>query len=660
MKTVMTWFFPFLLIGDLVARCGEPADRYFYVADEYMETGQFGEGTNWTEFDPNSNEGFPGGGESDSNTCQRKKYSFANHVNGYSGCTDIELQQAFPDEALYDGLELSTDLVRDEELPYTSESQALIRMNDIFGYGAYQIPPNARITNAYLTVYSTNDTDCEIAVHRMLEGWHAGTTWNMLGGVSTNGLEAAAVADDVLPDADSDQYYSFDVSASLTAWQNSPDENLGWAILNRCDDGWRIFSSETSLAHRRPKLTIEVCGALPDAVPNLPPKVLLSDNPESQNADGAISDILEVVVADADSDPMNVTFFGRVKSDDYWTVIVIPDTQYYTTDSEWEKGIFPLQTQWIADNVDALNIQMVLSAGDLVETASVASHWARADAALSTLIDADIPYMPTPGDHDHVDQWEDGSLESFTETFPESRFSDNTWWGESFDETNSSHYVLLTIGLDDYIFLGLDFCPDDEEIEWANAVLNDYNDRKAIFITHGLMDDTGDFYATDDCGREDGDSYFIWEKLVSRHNHLNLALSAHMHRRDGEYRRTDDNVNGVPVHMVTADYQSREPDRGNGLLRIMTFFPSDNEIHVQTYSPYTDTFESDEDSEFVLPYEMTDDNPFEPIGTVANVSSGDHATYHWTGLKSGATYEWYAVASDGIRKSRSAVTSFTK
>ncbi|MBN2525355.1 MAG: DNRLRE domain-containing protein [Deltaproteobacteria bacterium] len=647
MKTVLTLLFPFLLIFDVLSRCDDsPKVQTIWVDDN----------TGMGDFEEPYNSSIPDDSDKyDPDKCVRDVIRFANNINGYHGCTDIELQQEFPDDATATDVELMTDQVVDEDIPYTSEAQILIAMKNIFGYGAYQIPPDARITNAWLTVYATDESDCEIAAHRMLADWNADTTWNMLGGVSTNDVEAVAVADDVLPEADADRSHTFDVTASLHAWQENPDENRGWAILNRCDDGWRILSSETSLAERRPRLTVEVCGALPEVEPNMPPKVL---KPDSSN--NGQNGVLDVVAVDADADPMNVTFYGREKNSDFWTLIVLSDTQYYTMDSEWDKGVFPGQTQWIVDNREALNIQMVLSAGDITEDGSIEEHWARADTALTTLIDANIPYMPTPGDHDHVDQWEDGSLSLFTSTFPESRFSDDPWWGGAYDYSNSSHYVLLTIGLDDYIFIGLDFCPDDDEIEWANELLNEYSDRKAIFITHGLMDDTGDFYATSDCGRHDSESFFIWDELVSRHDNLNLALAGHMHRSDGEYQRTDDNVNGVPVHLATSDYQGRTPDGGNGLLRIMKFFPASNEIRVQTYSTYYDTFETDEDSEFTLPYEMTDDNPFVPIGTVTSVSNGAHATWQWTGLKPGATYEWYAVVSDGVVSSASPVWSFIR
>ena len=530
-------------------------------------------------------------------------------------------------------------------------------MDDIFGYAEDQVPLNANIVSASLTMFTTVPSLGDLSIHPMLTAWNEGTVWNTLGGVTRDGGEAAETPDDIMSEPGIGPSFSFDVTRSLTGWQRSPAANRGWVIVNNSEDAWHTASCDTDLMERRPRLEIEVCGTVPGMPQNLPPEILsVADTNNELFASSTAR--LDVVVTDPDTASLDVTFFGREISPEFWTIIVLPDTQYYTIDSEWPKGIFPGQTQWIVDNRESLNIKAVLSLGDLVEIGSVPEHWIRADEALSTIIDADIPYMPTPGDHDHNNQWEDGDLILFSSTFPESRFDDDPWWGDVYDETNSSHYMLLTLGLEDYIFLGLDFCPDADEIAWANDILDLYADRKAVFTTHSLMDDLGGFYATRDCGRFDSESVFIWEELVSRHDNLTLALSGHMHLGDGEYQRTDDNKNGVPVHLVMSDYQMRWPDRGNGLLRIMTFYPSEDEIRVQTYSPYLDTFETDEDSRFTLPYEMEDDRPFTSTCEVAGVPSGSHAACTWTDLEPATRYEWYAVATDGLTDSESPAWQF--
>lgn len=597
--------------------------------------------------------------ELESSNCIHTSYTFINEINGYTGCTDTQLQQRYPNEARFSDVDLIASRLTDAGYPYTSKSQILIRMNGIFGYSANQIPLNAKITKASLTMFTTDATLGDITIHRMFANWNKEITWNTLGGVTPDDEEAAIKPENSTSNPGIAPSFSFDVTKSLNLWQTDPSQNRGWVIINNSDDAWHTLSCETDLEIRRPRLDVEVCGIRSNQPKNLPPEIFSSADSQSEDLYASASALLDVVVLDPDANPMDVAFYGREKGTEFWTIILLPDTQYYTVDAEWPKGIFTGQTQWIVDNREALNIKAVLSLGDLVEIAAVPEHWTRANEALSTIIDAGIPYMPTPGDHDHDNQWEDGNLIQFSNTFPESRFSDNPWWGDVYDGTNSSHYMLLTLGLEDYIFLGLDFCPDADELAWANDILDIYADRKAVFTTHALMDDTGGYYATTDCGRFNAESFFIWEEFVSRHDNLTLALSGHMHLGDGEYQRTDDNVNGVPVHLVVSDYQMRLPDWGNGLLRIMTFFPFEDEIRVQTYSTYYNTFETDEDSQFTLSYDMEDNRPFMPIANISDISNGSHATHFWTGLEPGTTYEWYAVVNDGTLEIQSPVWEFT-
>ena len=655
-KILIVLIFPFILIGFMVSRCDEMSSRSSARREPFCTDEQE------TELQDTGDSSQPDT-ETATDTaevaCVPKVFSFVNSLDGYWGCTDIELQQRFPDEPGFLSDTLTAVPVGDPQYPYSSKSQVLIRMNDIFGHAENQIPTNAKITNASLTVFTQDARDGEAALHRMLADWDQGTVWNDVGGITPNDVEAAAVPDDIWFVTDLDRYHTFDVTPSLTTWQSDPAKNRGWVVLSNSEDGFDMMSSEAASVEQRPRLDIEVCGTLPDRSSNLPPKVLTLLNPVNEIPVDAASSVLDVVAIDADSDLMDITFYGRERGEEFWTAIVLPDTQYYTLDREWPKGIFSNQTQWIVNYRETLNIQVVLSLGDLVETASVPEHWARADEALTTIIDADIPYMPTPGDHDHVGQDDDGDLTLFSDTFPETRFSDDDWWGDVFDDSNSSHYILLTIGSDDYLFIGLDFCPDEDELGWADDVLELYSDRKAILTTHAFLDDLGGYYATPDCGRHNSQVFYMWESLVSRHDNLTLVLSGHMHLSDGEYRRTDDNMHGVPVHQIISDYQMRSPDAGNGLLRIMNFFPSQDRIRVLTYSPYTDTLETDEDSRFDLPFEMSDDRPFEPIGAVTGVSSGAHATLYWNDLLPNTTYEWYAVASDGTLESKGPVWTFT-
>jgi hypothetical protein len=69
----------------------------------------------------------------------------------------------------------------------SNTTQGLLRFNTIVGTNPGQIPPNARIVRAYLTVMTTNPGDGG-EFHRMLVDWADTITWNT---ATANGTRAS-------------------------------------------------------------------------------------------------------------------------------------------------------------------------------------------------------------------------------------------------------------------------------------------------------------------------------------------------------------------------------------------------------------------------------------------------------------------------------------
>jgi hypothetical protein len=80
-----------------------------------------------------------------------------------------------------------------------------------------------------------------------------------------------------------------------------------------------------------------------------------------------------------------------------WTLAILPDTQHY---SQTYPQHFTTQTQWIADNTNALNIKYVLHEGDIVNNNTI-TQWNNARSSLSVLDNAGVPYALAPGNHDY-------------------------------------------------------------------------------------------------------------------------------------------------------------------------------------------------------------------------------------------------------------------
>jgi hypothetical protein len=261
----------------------------------------------------------------------------------------------------------------------------------------------------------------------------------------------------------------------------------------------------------------------------------------------------------------------------HFTIVVLPDTQHY---SQSYPAIFTDQTQWIVGNKDALNIVYVAQVGDIVNQAKSTEQWNNAVGAMSLLEDPvttglpdGIPYGVVPGNHDEP-------TTNYNTYFSVSRFSNRDYYGGSYiSGLNDSNYTFFSAGGMDFIVINLEYLsPPNGLLDWADSLLKFYNDRRAIVVTHYILDIDGSFGLW---GQQ------IYDALKDNRN-LFLMLCAHHH---GETIRREE-YNGNTIHILLADYQD-QPNGGNGWLRIMEFSPEDDDITVTTYSPSIDQYGTD-------------------------------------------------------------------
>jgi hypothetical protein len=136
----------------------------------------------------------------------------------------------------------------------------LIRFDNLFGSAPGQIPWNAAVTKASLTVWVDDASLLPgTAVHQMLVPWDEDSSWeSMSSGISADDTEARQMRDGtfIIPYLWDE---SADVTKSLNAWLRG-DPNHGWALLPGAGhfEFWSFHSSE-SLAggpSLRPKLSV--------------------------------------------------------------------------------------------------------------------------------------------------------------------------------------------------------------------------------------------------------------------------------------------------------------------------------------------------------------------------------------------------------------------
>ncbi len=361
-------------------------------------------------------------------------------------------------------------------------------------------------------------------------------------------------------------------------------------------------------------------------------------------------------------------YFGRVRTagnSDKFTIILLPDTQYYTEQPQGNNGaniaMFNAQTEWIVNNRVSKNIVYVGHLGDCVQNgddppgSNREIEWQRTQPAIAMIespaltgLPQGIPYGICVGNHDQTPNGSaTGTTTYYNQYFGSGHFSGRSYYGGHYGSNNDNYYELFTASGIDFLVISLEYDQSagfatSGVLAWAEGLVQTNSTRKVIVMTHYAINEDKTFSPL-------GQS--VYNRLKVYPNFC-LLVGGHRHTTDGEARRTDV-YNGNTVHTMLSDYQGRAGG-GNGLLRILEFDPARSNIAVKTYSPYLNTYETDADSQFDLSLNML---PL--IGQVSNVASGSVPCFTWRNLSSGTDYEWDMELYDGQDVTIGPVWKFT-
>lgn len=369
------------------------------------------------------------------------------------------------------------------------------------------------------------------------------------------------------------------------------------------------------------------------------------------------------------------------QNDDF-SIIVLPDTQYYTCE-HWR--LLDEQINWIVDNREEMNTVYVAHVGDIVDCGNTiydvwfdkngnvwrgcphnipsdcAGHrpipgepypddelreWKIVNDAFSKLEEPlpgfsdGIPYGLAIGNHDQSPPWTPfgNTTISYNLYFGVDRFAGRSYYGGSFEENNNdSHYDTFRAGGVDFIVIYIEHNRNirqtDKSLNWADDLLETNSDKKAIIVFHHMINDP------DDCdvyGQWQGPGQVVFNKL--KHN-TNLFMILCGHIGDGQSYRVDypNGKQGNVVYTILSDYQARGteiPDiLGGGYLRIMEFSPSRNRFYVKSYSPFQDSWLTDCANEFELPFTTPDIHAVSPNGgEYCKFCSTQHIKWEYTAI----------------------------
>jgi len=303
------------------------------------------------------------------------------------------------------------------------------------------------------------------------------------------------------------------------------------------------------------------------------------------------------VVAENGAEMYKSTISGD-SSADAFTVVLLPDTQYYSKD---HADTYRAQTKLIAWSKECnepiremYNIKppkMVIHLGDITHD-NTDEEWDRADSAHAVLDEAHIPYTVIPGNHD-------GPVR-FNRYFGPRRFEGQKWCKDWYrghfpctDKyilsphdccKNDNNYAYFEQGGLEFMVVNLEYAPRTKVLCWADAVIRRHPTRRVIIVTHGYLTHDADFFKDGEWSAETT----VWLELARRHSSVFLVLCGH--KNDSEYVRQEGATRegGVKntVDAILTDYQW-EPDKDHpngGWMRTLRFVPCMNKIYVRTFS----------------------------------------------------------------------------
>ena len=322
-----------------------------------------------------------------------------------------------------------------------------------------------------------------------------------------------------------------------------------------------------------------------------------------------------------------IPVYPTLEDENSFSMILVPDPQSYTKFAA-NQPLFDLQTAWIEQNIDRLNIKAALFTGDMVEQSGKQisgalpnpyngdqtgrQQWEAVSRALSRL-DNSLPYVVAQGNHDigHITATDRHTIMPEI-IHPERNIlfekhlvaTCENWQGVHTMENSAYEFEDKAWGK--MLVITFEFAPRDEAIEWAKKLTTSeqYKNHKVIILVHSWLDTDGtrrakEGYTLRPCNWPEA----VWQKLVYPSKNICMVLCGHTGDdpdiKVGDVKgtnyqpttsyRVDKAADGRDIPQMMFNSQQGDGDwNGNGgdcWLRILEFKPDGKTIGVRTFSP---------------------------------------------------------------------------
>ena len=309
---------------------------------------------------------------------------------------------------------------------------------------------------------------------------------------------------------------------------------------------------------------------------------------------------------------------------------VLPDTQIMT---ELDPAAYLGEARWLVDNAAALELRLVLHVGDVVNRGRRdIAQWEIAAAAHESLLDAGIPILVAPGNHDYDDELDESrSLQLFNAHVGFARLARESWFTSAYAEDSSENaYALLDGPAGGVLAVTLEFGPRPEVLAWVDRVVAEHPGRSVFIVTHSYLDTDASrtsaqsrYHPRAFPGSADGlDGEQLWQRSLRAMPGLVGVFSGHQVPAPVAFR-VDAGAGGLGVLQSYQNWQM-QPMRTMARIRLGWWRPSTRQLRLRVVDTRTDSYvhEPGFDVDLVLDGEAADRFPPADDGPVGATSDG--------------------------------------
>lgn len=296
-----------------------------------------------------------------------------------------------------------------------------------------------------------------------------------------------------------------------------------------------------------------------------------------------------------------------------FTWVLLPDPQTYQKFGR-NQSLFGVMIDWIQEQKNRLNIQMVLCTGDLVEQNNILTpdvtngdqtslqQWEAVAGAFKKL-NGIVPYILCTGNHDYGIKSAENRYSQFNSFFPPQ--GNPLTYGLLVDMAENAHGIKTLENAafewkspfgQKFLLFSLEFAPRAAAVSWAKQIAAKpaFKDHIGVVLTHSYLQTPGKRIIKENYRLQDATyGEAIWQQLVKPSSNIQFVLSGHIgesnSHRDQVGFRTDQNDAGKNVNQMVFNAQREgggwHGNGGDGWLRILEFSPDKRTVKVSTFSP---------------------------------------------------------------------------